>query len=250
MISVDREEIRQLAARSYPEYGISGKIAWVEERNQMWIGISGHKAQHADLTVELGFSSDMGVANSRYPHEVCEGQSQDNGSGTAWISTKEMADVEFYLQSLGVPARRNVWDSTVQTGEKLFYEAKCHLCHTPTLHTSQNPPQLMDGTVMKALAGQTFHPYTDYLLHDLGPELGDDFSQYNATGDEWRTAPLWGIGLQEIVSGHSMFLHDSRARNLIEAIMWHEGEGDVSRKLFERMSRNQRNALISFLRSL
>jgi CxxC motif-containing protein (DUF1111 family) len=250
MISIDRNEILQLAARSYPEYGISGKVAYVSERNQLCIGISGHKAQHADLTVELGFSSDMGVANDRYPHEVSEGQPQDNGQGEAWISTKNMADVELYLQSLGVPARRNVTNPRVIRGEERFYEAKCHLCHTPTLHTSQTLARLLDGTELKALAGQTIHPYSDFLLHDMGPELGDDYSQFNATGDEWRTPPLWGLGLQEIVNGHTTYLHDSRARNLVEAIMWHGGEGDVSRVKFSRMSNEEREELLQFLKSL
>jgi CxxC motif-containing protein (DUF1111 family) len=161
-----------------------------------------------------------------------------------------MADVELYLQSLGVPARRNVTNPRVIRGEERFYEAKCHLCHTPTLHTSQTLARLLDGTELKALAGQTIHPYSDFLLHDMGPELGDDYSQFNATGDEWRTPPLWGLGLQEIVNGHTTYLHDSRARNLVEAIMWHGGEGDVSRVKFSRMSNEEREELLQFLKSL
>jgi CxxC motif-containing protein (DUF1111 family) len=250
MMAIDLNEIQKLASISYPEYGISGKINWVEERNQKYIGLSGHKAQHADLTIELGFSSDFGVTNDRFPHEVSEGQEQDPGTSNIQISTRDMADVEFYMQSLGVPARRNVNDATVKKGETNFFKANCNLCHTPTLHTSSDPPALLDGTRVPWIGRQTIHPYSDYLLHDMGAELGDNFSQFNATGDEWRTTPLWGIGLQENVNGHTYFLHDGRARNFAEAIMWHGGEGDVSRQLFKKMSKDDREALITFLKSL
>ena len=250
MLAVDKDEIKELASIQYPEYGISGEINWITERNTKQIGLSGHKAQHADLTVELGFLSDMGVTNDRYPHEVSEGQSQVTDEYGIQITTEEMAAVDFYMHALGVPARRAVQNETVQKGEELFYQAKCHLCHTPTLHTQAEGVKLLDGTSVPWLGGQTIHPYTDYLLHDMGPELGDDYSQFNASGDEWRTTPLWGIGLQEVVNGHSHFLHDGRARNFTEAIMWHGGEGDVSRQLFSKMTQEERETLIMFLRSL
>lgn len=250
MLAVDKDEIKMLAATEYPEYGISGKINWVKERGETYMGLSGHKAQHADLTVELGFLSDMGVTNDRFPHEIAHGQSQVTDEYGIQISTEDMANVDLYLHSLGVPARRNVTDPKVKRGEELFYKAKCQLCHIPTLHTQPEGVELIDGTHIPWLGGQTIHPYTDYLLHDMGPELGDNFSQFNATGDEWRTTPLWGIGLQEIVNGHSHFLHDGRARNFVEAIMWHGGEGDVSRQIFANMSKDDRDALIMFLRSL
>ncbi len=251
MMAVNQDEIKALASIQYPEYGISGEINWVKERNQTLMGLSGHKAQHADLTVELGFYSDMGVTNSRYPLEVSEGQSQANDDDyEIEISTEDMEAVDFYMHSLGVPARRSVKSTTVQAGEELFYKAKCHLCHTPTLHTRDEGIYLLNGTYLPYMAGQTIHPYSDYLLHDMGPELGDDYSQYNASGDEWRTTPLWGAGLQEIVNGHSHYLHDGRARNFTEAIMWHGGEGDVSRQIFANMTSEERETLIMFLRSL
>ena len=250
MMAVDQNEILRLATIQYPEFGISGKVNWVTERNKKYLGLSGHKAQHADLTVELGFSSDLGVTNDRFPHEVAEGQSQVNGNYPIQVTTKEMAAVDFYMHALGVPARRAVSNPTVQKGEELFYQAKCHLCHTPTLHTQAGGVSLIDGTRVPWLGSQVIHPYTDYLLHDMGPELGDDYSQFNATGDEWRTTPLWGVGLQEVVNGHSNFLHDGRARNFTEAIMWHGGEGDVSRQKFSKMTKEERKILIMFLRSL
>lgn len=250
MMALDLDEIQALEGIQYPEYGISGEINWVMEKGERYIGLSGLKAQHADLTVELGFLSDMGVTNDRFPHEVAHGQPQVEGEYDIQISTEDMANVDLYLHSLGVPARRMVNDPNVQHGEKMFERAKCNLCHTPTLHTRQEGATLIDGTRLPWLGGQLIHPYSDFLLHDMGPELGDDFSQYNASGDEWRTAPLWGKGLQEVVNGHTYFLHDGRARNFEEAIMWHGGEGDVSRKAFSKMSEEDRDALILFLRTL
>jgi CxxC motif-containing protein (DUF1111 family) len=249
-MAVDQNEILALAAKEYPEYNISGEVNWVYERNQRLMGTGGLKAQHADLTVELGFSSDMGVTNHRFPDEVGKDQTQTTEDFGIEITTGDMADVEFYLMSLGVPARRSVNDPQVLRGEQNFREAKCNLCHVETLHTSTEPIELMDGTRMPHLAGRTFHPYTDYLIHDMGPELGDDYDQYNASGDEWRTAPLWGVGLLENVSGHTRFLHDQRARNLEEAIMWHGGEGAYSREKYRNMSKTDRDAMIAFLESL
>lgn len=251
MLAVDKDELKQLASIQYPEYGISGEINWIVERNQRSIGLSGHKAQHSDLTVELGFLSDMGVTNDRFPHEVADGQSQVTDEDyEIQITTEDMAAVDFYLHGLGVPARRAVNNPVVQEGKELFYKAKCNLCHTPTLHTQPEGVKLLDGANLPWLGGQVIHPYSDFLLHDMGPELGDDYSQFNASGDEWRTTPLWGIGLQTIVNGHSHFLHDGRARNFTEAIMWHGGEGDVSREIFKKMTKEERETLIMFLRSL
>lgn len=263
MMALDVDEIKALAAKSnYPEYGISGRCNYVTERGVYGVGLSGNKAQHQDLTVELGFSSDMGVTNSRYPEEICEGQAQVNqGSmmGLSYdqldVSTEDMEDVDLYMQSLGVPARRNVNDPQVQRGEQMFYQAKCHLCHVTTLHTRPRGSTLLNGTQLTWLGGQTIHPYSDYLLHDMGSEimgvgLNDNYVSGLARGNEWRTTPLWGIGLQERVNGHTYFLHDGRARNFVEAIMWHGGEGEASKNLFKNMPKADRDALVTFLQSL
>ena len=253
IMSLDPDELVRLASQSnYPEYGISGRLNYVTERGKTYIGVSGNKAQHADLTVELGFSSDLGVTNDRYPEEVSHGQSQMNGYSHygIQITTREMENVDLYMHCLGVPARRNVNSEIVKKGEKAFYKAKCHLCHTPTLHTRQDAPVLLNGTRLPWLSSQVIHPYSDFLLHDMGLELSDGLKSGLATGDEWRTTPLWGIGLQERVNGHTYFLHDGRARNLVEAIMWHGGEGAVSRELFRRLDKEDRDAVIAFLESL
>ena len=277
MMALDRDEIEALARQSnYPEYGISGRCNYITERGRLQLGLSGNKAQHADLTVELGFSSDMGVTNSRYPEEICEGQSQmQEGSmmGLLYdkldIGTEDMEDVDFYLHGLGVPARRLGSNTTpaqykgrtltereiVAIGEKMFYEAKCHLCHVTTLHTRPRGATLLNGTQLPWLGNQTIHPYSDFLLHDMGSELmgvglDDHYISGLARGNEWRTTPLWGIGLQEKVNAHTYFLHDGRARNLQEAILWHGGEGEASKNLFRKMAKDDRQALIKFLESL
>ena len=277
MMALDHEEIEALARQSnYPEYGISGRCNYITERGRLQLGLSGNKAQHADLTVELGFSSDMGVTNSRYPEEICEGQSQmQEGSmmGLLYdkldIGTEDMEDVDFYLHGLGVPARRLGSNTTpaqykgrtlterelVAIGEQMFYEAKCHLCHVSTLHTRPRGATLLNGTQLPWLGSQTIHPYSDFLLHDMGSELmgvglDDHYISGLARGNEWRTTPLWGIGLQEKVNAHTYFLHDGRARNLQEAILWHGGEGEASKNLFRKMAKDDRQALIKFLESL
>lgn len=258
MMALNHTELEQLAEQSnYPQYGISGRLNYVTEKGVTQIGVSGNKAQHADLTVELGYSSDMGITNDRYPEEVSQGQSQTpNGH---WygiqITTKEMEDVDLYLYGLGVPYRRydeyNAANRAIlDQGEANFYKAGCALCHTPTLHTRSAAPTLLNNTRLPWLANQVIHPYSDYLLHDMGDELDDHLKAGLATGAEWRTTPLWGIGRQIVVNGHQQFLHDGRAHSLVEAIMWHGGEGNYSRALFSRMSKEDRDALIAFLNSL
>jgi CxxC motif-containing protein (DUF1111 family) len=263
MMAIDRNEIEALAAKSnYPEYGISGRANYITERGIRQLGLSGNKAQHADLTVELGFSSDMGMTNSRYPEEICEGQRQmEEGSmmGLAYdmldVTTEDMENVDLYMQGLAVPARRNINNADVKAGEQLFYQAGCHLCHVTTLHTKARGSTLLAGTNLPWLGNQTIHPYSDYLLHDMGSEimgvgLNDNFVSGLARGNEWRTTPLWGVGLQKKVNGHTYFLHDGRARNFVEAIMWHGGEGEASKNKFKNMTKQQRDQLVQFLWSL
>ena len=253
MMALDLTELVQLEKNNqFPEYGISGRLNYVTERGVRQIGVSGNKAQHSDLTVELGFSSDLGVTNDRYPEEICTGQAQTMGFSFhgVEVTTRDMEDVDLYMQSLGVPARRNVTNATVLKGEQMFYQAKCHLCHVTTLHTRKRGTTLLNGTQLPWLGGQTIHPYSDYMLHDMGAGLDDQYVSGLARGNEWRTTPLWGIGLQATVNGHTYFLHDGRARNLTEAIMWHGGEGEVSRNIFKKMSKEERSALLTFLNSL
>ncbi len=151
--------------------------------------------------------------------------------------------VTFYAQNLAVPARRNVGDAKVLAGKKLFYDLGCISCHTPKYVTRRDAPD-------KAQAFQLIWPYSDFLLHDMGEGLADGQQVGDATGSEWRTAPLWGIGLTRVVNGHTFFLHDGRARNLTEAVLWHGGEAQAARDGFSALDKAERDALITFLESL
>jgi CxxC motif-containing protein (DUF1111 family) len=144
---------------------------------------------------------------------------------------------------LAVPARRDVDDPTVRRGEQLFATAGCTSCHVATLRTGDLPG-------FPAVSQQTIHPYTDLLLHDMGPDLADGRPDFDASGSEWRTPPLWAIGLLPIVSEHTFLLHDGRARGFAEAILGHGGEGSAAREAFRTMSADDRAALLRFLESL
>ena len=151
--------------------------------------------------------------------------------------------VTFYSENLAVPARRDVSEPQVLAGKQLFYELGCISCHRPKFVTSRNANN-------KAHRFQLIWPYSDFLLHDMGEDLADGQQVGVANGREWRTQPLWGIGLTKIVSGHTFFLHDGRARNLGEAILWHGGEAKNARDGFASLEKKSRNALLKFLESL
>lgn len=147
------------------------------------------------------------------------------------------------MKTLSVPARRNHDDMTVLRGKYLFTQLNCSGCHRPQLNTGS-------GGQIAALQNQKIWPYTDLLLHDMGPELADNRPDYLASGAEWRTPPLWGIGLVKTVNNHTFFLHDGRARNLTEAILWHGGEATNAREAFQKLGKEDREALVQFLESL
>ena len=193
------------------------------------------------------FTGDIGITNRLFPEQPCtpaesECLAKPHG-GEPELDDLKLSRVTFYTRTLAVPARRDVRNDEVQKGEQLFRTAGCTSCHVSTQHTGD------DGEV-PALRRQTIHPFTDLLLHDMGPGLADGRPDNLATGSEWRTPPLWGIGLQSTVTGHTRFLHDGRARNLEEAILWHGGEAKAAQREFVEMPRVDRAALIAYLRSL
>ena len=152
-------------------------------------------------------------------------------------------DLEFWSVALDAPPRRNPDSPEVKRGEQLFQTAKCSSCHVPELKTSEFPR-------LPQLAHRSFNPYTDLLLHDMGPALADGRPDFLASGQDWRTAPLWGIGLSSQVNGSTNLLHDGRARDVVEAILWHGGEAKQSRDIFASMNREEREALLAFINSL
>lgn len=228
--------------------GISGKAnyVWSVLENRSVLGRFGWKANQPSLLqqVAAAYNGDMGITTFVFPKENSRDQIQyDNLNDDVEVSDSILYAVEFYIKTLAVPARRNVTDETVKKGKQLFIESGCASCHLPTLKTSVN-------VAFPAISNQTIHPYTDMLLHDMGSELADNRPDYLATGNEWRTAPLWGIGLTHKVNGHTNFLHDGRARNLMEAILWHGGEAKKSKDKVKAMGKSDRNALVKFLESL
>ena len=156
---------------------------------------------------------------------------------------QRLDELTAYIALLGVSARRDLSDPAALQGEALFDSIGCSGCHTKTFQTSPYHPHA-------ELRNQTIHPYTDLLLHDMGPGLASNLAEGNASGAEWRTAPLWNIGLTAGVSGGEGYLHDGRARNLHEAIMWHGGEADASQQAYAGLTQGEKDAIITFLESL
>ncbi len=198
------------------------------------LGRFGWKANNPNLLQQSAsaYVNDMGVTNPLFPEP----------DGTSDIDEETLENAEFYVQTLAVPARNLLNDPQVQRGEELFNQAKCNACHVDTLQTGRYE--------VRELANQTIHPYTDLLLHDMGSDLADNRPDFLATGTEWRTPPLWGIGLTQTVLPYSLYLHDGRAQTLEEAILWHGGEAKVSREAFKNLNKSDRTALVKFLRSL
>ncbi|MER9919478.1 MULTISPECIES: di-heme oxidoredictase family protein [unclassified Mesorhizobium] len=235
--------------------GISGKPNMVRDLSsgQLTLGRFGWKAQTASIRQQAtdAFAGDIGISTPEEPshwgdctaaEEAC--LAMPNGVqkrlGPVEAPPPVMDLVTFYSQNLAVPARRDVGAPAVLAGKKLFYEMGCIACHTPKFVT-------MRGN--KAQAFQLIWPYSDFLLHDMGPGLADGQAVGDATGSEWRTPPLWGIGLTKTVNGNAFFLHDGRARTLTEAILWHGGEGQKARDRFAAANTADRDALIKFLES-
>ncbi|HDY7619226.1 TPA: c-type cytochrome [Vibrio vulnificus] len=231
--------------------GISGKLnkVWDVQTQSLAIGRFGWKAGQPTLMQQnaAAFNGDLGLTSHLFPQENCT-ERQDlcrklpNG-GSPEVSDNILDFVEFYSQHLAVPIRRNVNDPQVKLGETLFVQSGCESCHKQTVKTAKRE-------ALPALSEQTIHPYTDLLLHDMGPGLADNRPEYLANGQEWRTPPLWGIGYTQEVNDHTYFLHDGRARNLMEAVLWHGGEAEAAKQNVLKMSAKERDALIAFLNSL
>ena len=238
--------------------GISGRpnIVRDELSGEVTLGRFGWKAQTASIRQQAAdaFAGDIGISTPEMPKpwgDCTEAQKTclalPNGVqqrlGTAEAPPPVMDLVTFYSRNLAVPARRDIAKPDVLAGKKQFYEMGCIACHTPKFVT-------MRGTPNKAQAFQLIWPYSDFLLHDMGEGLADGQRVGEATGSEWRTPPLWGIGLAATVNGNAFYLHDGRARTLAEAILWHGGEGQKARDRFAGATAADRDALIKFLESL
>lgn len=226
--------------------GISGRAAVLPDGE---LGRFGWKA--LEPTVEsqnaAAFRADIGVTTPLTPEQPCTDQQPEclaapNG-GEPEVDEQKLSRVTFYARTLAVPARRDVGAPATDRGEELFEATGCSACHLTEMRTGPSD-------TAEALSEQTIRPYTDLLLHDMGDDLADDRPEGAADGREWRTPPLWGIGLVETVNGHTRFLHDGRARSIEEAVLWHGGEAESAQERFVALDADDRRALLAFLESL
>lgn len=228
--------------------GISGRPNYVFDPflHKSMLGRFGLKANTATIATQVAaaYNQDMGITNSIFPFENSLGQPQaDAGKDDPELPDSTLNAVIFYIKTLAVPARRNVTDPTNIKGEEIFKQLACSSCHIPTLYTN------VDVTT-PAISNQRIHPYTDLLLHDMGEGLADNRPDFLATGSEWKTPALWGIGLFQKTNGVPFYLHDGRARTIEEAILWHDGEAAAAKNKFIKLNTIERNALIKFIKSL
>ncbi|MFT6022983.1 MAG: CxxC motif-containing protein (DUF1111 family) [Ascidiaceihabitans sp.] len=237
--------------------GISGRanIVWSAQYDQPMLGRFGLKAGSPTIREQsaAAFSGDIGISSPLFPNgagECTDAQTEcqtathgDQDDRITEVDDQGLDLVTFYSRNLGVPARRDVDDPDVLRGKAVFYQTGCIACHQPSFVTHR----LVDQPEQSF---QLIWPYTDMLLHDMGAGLADNRPEARATGTEWRTPPLWGIGLTEQVSGHTYFLHDGRARSLLEAVLWHGGEAQAQRDAVVTLPKADRDALIRYLESL
>ncbi|TGM58226.1 di-heme oxidoredictase family protein [Leptospira vanthielii] len=232
--------------------GISGKpnLVWDTTQAKAFIGRFGWKANQPNLNHQnaSAFLGDIGLTTPVFPTENCAtGQTvctaSPSGNGTnPEISSDRLSRVTFYTSLVSVPGRRNWKNDEVRKGKELFIEIGCSSCHIPRIKTGHHS--------ISEVANQEIRPYTDLLLHDMGDGLSDFRSDFLATGNEWRTTPLWGLGLVERVNGHELLLHDGRARGVQEAILWHGGEAEQIKNKYKQLPKLSRAKVISFLKSL
>lgn len=246
---------KRQAAQPGPIKGVPNRV-WDAYAQKDMLGRFGWKANVATLAHQTGgaFLGDIGITSSLFPAENCTPAQKDcvqapNGSenGEPELSDKLFNEIVFYQAVLAPPARRNVNDAQVLKGQKLFEQAQCAVCHRPSYTTGKVPFPALSS---KALEGQEIWPYTDLLLHDMGEDLADNRPDFKANGRQWKTPPLWGIGLIPDVNNHMRLLHDGRADGVEEAILWHGGEAEQSKKRFMNFSAEDRAALIRFVESL
>jgi CxxC motif-containing protein (DUF1111 family) len=250
--AVPDDEIEAIAseeARSGQVHGRPNRV-WDLAARSLRVGHFGWKGGQPSLRQQNAnaFNRDIGITNTLYPENDCTEIEKECRAVAAESPRKpKIGDdfldaATFYVVHLAPPVPRAQDRPAVNRGAALFEKAGCAACHRPTLESGRGPdPDLAD---------KTFHPYSDLLLHDMGDGLADGRPEFAADGRSWRTAPLWGLGLIETITGHEFMLHDGRARGPAEAILWHGGEAEAAKKAFRQMTKDERDALIAFLESL
>ena len=260
--AIPADELRAIAKRQADDgRGVSGRLNHVWDAGlQDWtVGRFGWKANVGTVLHQTAgaFLGDMGITSHLFPTEECTPAQTDclarqqqeaqwrkvRGEPAVDIDDRALERTVFYTTTLAVPARPDARDPQVLAGKRIFHVAQCASCHVPHHVTGELPGY-------PELSKQTIYPYTDLLLHDMGDGLADGRPDFEADGREWRTPPLWGIGRVKTVNGQTYFLHDGRARNLMEAILWHGGEAEAARSQVIGLSKSERDALVRFLESL
>jgi CxxC motif-containing protein (DUF1111 family) len=255
--AIPEKQILDLAARDLTAWGIRGEPNWVLDQvkwlqGQLYpvsLGRFGLKANTPSVLHQAmgALRGDVGITNPYFKDENIAGTSLFESFKPNWRESIEASqqtadDLVFYSETLAVPSRRNAEDPFVQKGAIKFNEVGCALCHHPSFTTENHK--------IAALRQQTIFPFSDFLLHDMGDGLADGRTDFRASGRQWKTRPLWGIGLSQVVNPRGGFLHDGRARTFEEAILWHDGEARKSKTLFSQLVKSDRDALLAFLKSL
>ncbi|WP_410499967.1 di-heme oxidoredictase family protein [Chitinibacter sp. S2-10] len=253
--AIPQQDILANAERQKAEgKGIAGQPNYVfdafsKNPKKELLGRFGWKANVASIGHQSAgaFLGDIGITSSINPLEDCMPKQTDcrksPSGGKPEIDDKTLQQVIFYSQTLAVPTRRDADSQDVLRGKQIFKDANCVSCHTPSYKTGTFP-------AIPQLANQTIYPYTDLLLHDMGDGLADGRPDGRASGRQWKTPPLWGLGLVKTVNGHTRYLHDGRARNLMEAVLWHGGEAEASKQHVLKLNAQDRENLTTFLQSL
>ncbi|GHT90308.1 hypothetical protein AGMMS49545_03480 [Betaproteobacteria bacterium] len=253
--AVPEADILALAkAQKAARQGVQGQAnyVWDAAQQRHTLGRFGLKANQPTVRQQIAgaLAGDMGITSELSPvpncppaQTACAAIQGKIGEKHPELSAADLDEMTLYHYILAVPEPRRQDEPQVKAGRALFAAAGCVSCHQPELKTGAFP-------AFPALGGQTIHPYTDLLLHDMGQGLADNRPDYRASGRQWRTPPLWGIGLAQTVNGHAYLLHDGRARNFLEAILWHDGEARKSKERVRRMSTAEREALLAFLEAL
>ncbi|MFJ2991368.1 di-heme oxidoredictase family protein [Pandoraea sp. NPDC087047] len=248
--AVDDATLHALAARRLPD-GVRGRVnrVWDVSAKRQVVGRFGWKANQPSIRQQIAsaFVGDLGITSPVFPKKSCPSvQTACRAAptdGEPDLTTAQLDAIEYFQRTLEVPARRDVDEPQVRRGEQHFGQAGCAACHVPKMRTGAFPP-------LRAMANREIAPYTDMLLHDMGPGLADGRPDFLAGPRDWRTPPLWGLGLSALVNPEAAYLHDGRARTLQEAILWHGGEAQVSRERFRAMTPQARADLLRFLVSL
>ncbi|VVD70334.1 thiol oxidoreductase [Pandoraea pneumonica] len=248
--AIDDATLHALAARRLPD-GVRGRVnrVWDVATKRQVVGRFGWKANQPSIRQQIAsaFVGDLGITSPLFPHKTCPAaQTACRAAptdGQPDLTSPQLDAIEYFQRTLEVPPRRDVEDVQVKRGERLFAQTGCAACHTPSLRTGAFPP-------LAAMANRDIAPYTDLLLHDMGQGLADGRPDFLAGPRDWRTPPLWGLGLAALVNPDATYLHDGRARTVQEAILWHGGEGHVARERYRAMSPQARADLLRFLMSL